>query len=305
MYPVVEVLLSTYNGAEFVEVFLESLSHQQNVRISLQVIDDGSTDETVSIVQQYSSQFFEFELTECERNGPAKNFMTLLKNSKYDFIAFADQDDIWHSDHLFNSISRLYDQNSPALTFTAVQEFDSKTMRLKNIWPKKYPNNSIAAIAFENYARGCVIVLNKQAVEIIRPKIPRVYVMHDWWALLVLQSCGRVIYSQSPEIDYRIHDHNFTSKNRLSFLSFIPTLFSGQWLAYSQLQELHRLHVDQMHHDQRIQLEHITTLHKYVFAGFKYSIHARQKHRMNRTHEFRLRLGLIFVKFLVRNTNLE
>ena len=94
----VVVLLSTYNGEKFLEEQLRSLQGQIGVDVTVLVRDDGSTDNTHAILDEWSKNGFLSWYTG-PNLGPAKSFLDLLCNAPdADYYAFCDQDDVWHKD---------------------------------------------------------------------------------------------------------------------------------------------------------------------------------------------------------------
>ncbi len=206
----IEVLLCTFNGEDFLAEFLDSLIKQSGVTVHLRVSDDGSKDSTIEILNQYRDKFESFSLKAGPQNGPSDNFFSLIECATHDFIALADQDDIWMPNHLLMSVDRLLKiQNKPALSFCSVIEFSSEQKMAQTKWPKNINLKSEMALFYENQIRGCTIVLNKLAVEMINQNKFRVAIMHDWWIGLLIHLTGTVTYSNEPEILYRIHDKNY------------------------------------------------------------------------------------------------
>lgn len=94
----VSALVTTYNGARFVEAQLESIAQQTLPVDRVVIADDGSTDGTVDLVEQFISAkgLTGWSLVQNEKNlGPAANFLSHLKDLDGDLILLADQDDVW------------------------------------------------------------------------------------------------------------------------------------------------------------------------------------------------------------------
>jgi glycosyltransferase involved in cell wall biosynthesis len=217
----VEVLLCTFNGEKFLKDFLDSLLGQISVVVHLRVSDDGSTDGTIDILNQYSHKFGSFSLTVGPQKGPSENFFSLIKEANSDFIALADQDDVWMPNHLKMSIDRLKQyQNEPALSFCSVIEFSSEENVGGTIWPNQIDLGSKMALFYENQIRGCTIVMNKPAVIRINQSQFPIAVMHDWWIGLLIHLTGTVVYTNEPEIFYRLHDNNFVGSQMSLFNRF-------------------------------------------------------------------------------------
>lgn len=205
----IDVLLATYNGEKYIEEFMQSLTKQKQVKINLFVSDDGSTDNTLRIVASFKGNFNSLQFYKVKNFGPAKNFLSMLEYSNANYIAFADQDDIWLENHLIKSIERIQKYtNEPCLSFTNVLEFGEN--RAKQIWPKKYPVN--LNCFFENPARGCTQVFNKELGNLLRKVEPSYIIMHDWMAVLISKYCGKMQHTFKPEVFYRIHNNNAIGK---------------------------------------------------------------------------------------------
>lgn len=208
--PVVEVLLTTYNGEKYLSEFLESLTRQQGVSIILRVSDDGSSDSTLDLIDKYSSRFKEFSIAQGPGSGPSDNFFSLINQANSEYIALADQDDIWEPTHLINSVKRIEKlAQVPAMTFTSVSEFEDHPENRLSIWPHRVKMERPLNFFIENLARGCSIVFNKKALILINSHKPAFAIMHDWWIGLLISLVGEVRYSQYPEINYRLHRDNY------------------------------------------------------------------------------------------------
>jgi glycosyltransferase involved in cell wall biosynthesis len=240
-YPDVEVLLATCNGELFLGEFLESLLAQKGVRIHLRISDDGSSDKTLAIIDLYRDAFESCQVFKGPCNGPASNFFSLIQNATYQFVALADQDDVWLPDHLITSINRLSKTPGlPSLTFSAVTEFFEE-IESERIWPKRFPGEDIRTLLTENLARGCTFVLNSKAINLIKLHKPDYAIMHDWWILLLIYSSGHVTWSKLPEVRYRIHKGNTVGgqpRFRFRLNRFIKGLRVRDWVVLNQINEL-------------------------------------------------------------------
>ena len=240
--PDIEVLLATYNGAAHLEEFLESLAGQVGVSIHLCVSDDGSTDQTLMILERYRRRFNSLVVTAGPKNGPSENFFSLIAHAKSNYVALADQDDIWEPTHLVNSIIRLSSsEHVPALSFTSVSEFEKSPINQLRIWPSKVNLDRPMFLFAENLARGCTIVFNKQALEAINRHRPNFAIMHDWWIALLISLIGEIKYAQIPEVNYRIHDNNFVGSKpsfRRRLLRFYDSK-KNDWSPGVQIREIY------------------------------------------------------------------
>src|ERR671927_271278 len=91
------VAMCTYNGARFVREQLASIAAQTRPPDELVVCDDCSTDATLECIREFARTApFPVRVVENEKNaGSTKNFERAVELCEGDFIALADQDDVW------------------------------------------------------------------------------------------------------------------------------------------------------------------------------------------------------------------
>ncbi|MCD8173509.1 MAG: glycosyltransferase family 2 protein [Alistipes sp.] len=214
----VTVLMSTYNGERYLREQIYSVLGQKGVDINLLVRDDGSTDGTCKILQDYQDKGKLRWYT-----GPnlksALSFMDLLFNApESDFYAFCDQDDVWDADKLVVATSKLTAYNNePALYCSATRIVDSKLnyMRLDD---KKGFLFTFEEALFRNPATGCTMLFNKALRNIVCSYRPEWVYMHDSWIYKIcLAIDGYVFFDPQPHISYRQHGNNVVgaSKNTI------------------------------------------------------------------------------------------
>lgn len=201
-----QILLSTFNGAPFLEPLLESLLAQDYPAFSILVRDDSSSDATPSILARYTRDP-RVSLYVGEHVGTAASFFELLGRADVGagFFAFCDQDDVWLPDKLTRSVARLDEgrPDAPAL-YCGRQILVSPTLArlgLSRI-PRRGPSFNNALV--ENIAAGCTIVVNNTARAVLTRRRP-CGVVHDWWSYLVVAAFGRAVYDTQPKILYRQH----------------------------------------------------------------------------------------------------
>jgi glycosyltransferase involved in cell wall biosynthesis len=101
MEELISVALCTYNGARFIRGQLDSLLAQTHRNIEVLAADDASTDDTVSILQEYAERDPRVRVLVNRHNmGFKKNFEQVISSCRGSFIAPCDQDDIWFPEKL-------------------------------------------------------------------------------------------------------------------------------------------------------------------------------------------------------------
>ena len=93
--PLVSVLVSNYNYARFVAHALESALRQTYERIEVVVCDDGSTDDSCSVIERIADRDSRVTLIRKSNAGQASAFNAAFKEAKGDIICFLDADDFW------------------------------------------------------------------------------------------------------------------------------------------------------------------------------------------------------------------
>ncbi len=205
------VLLSTYNGGQFLEEQIESLLKQEDINFTILIRDDGSTDETIDILKNYSKKDSRIKYYLGENVGPAQSFFDLIRcSSLTDYYAFCDQDDVWDSDKLKCAIEALEkeDNSQPNMYYSNLRIVDKNLnfYRFSHSSPLTQENPYSALT--EDIATGCTVVFNRVAREYAKSSIPEYCSMHDTWIYMICKFFGQCIYDFNAHISYRQHDNN-------------------------------------------------------------------------------------------------
>ncbi len=224
----VAVLMSSYNGQKFIQEQVDSIFDQEAVDVTLYVRDDGSTDQTLEILESYKKDHPLFILPFDGNVRPGMSFMKLLYyvmdlKEDYDYYAFADQDDLWMPDKLIRAISMIEAEKSSDshhILYCSNQwlyENGKKT----GLRFSKAPDLSLTGHISKNDFSGCTMVfgqdLAKLAVSIPCPgNHILTYRMHDAWLALIASAYGKILYDEESRILYRIHSDNTVGVRKTS-----------------------------------------------------------------------------------------
>lgn len=238
----VQVLMSTYNGQKYLAAQIDSILQQENVRVSLQIRDDGSTDNTYEILQKYAAAHNNIQIIKGNNVGYRKSFMKLVhKATSHDYYAFSDQDDVWKKDKLWQAVHRLEliaSKSRPGLYFsncTLVAEDLQEIGVLHSSNPLDHTKDQALV---EGFAHGCTLVFSHKALTLVQTYKSKLDVAHDFWIPLLMFFFGEIIYDDRGAILYRQHANN-TFGNRASYRKMfkitVEQFFTSSKNAYSSV----------------------------------------------------------------------
>lgn len=212
------ILLPTYNGAAYLSTLLDSVLAQTK-QVEVVCRDDGSTDNTPSILSCYAAATsrLSWHRGAC-RLGPAGNVAHLLEQTDAEFYALADQDDVWHPNKMERLTVRLsgleaeHGSDMPLLVYSdaRVVDQDGRVMNPSFRSLQGLPvtwGSRLSDLLVMNPAPGCTMLFNRALRRLALPFPDRI-IMHDWWLLLVAAAAGRFAYLPEALVDYRQHGAN-------------------------------------------------------------------------------------------------
>ena len=216
----IAVLLATYNGERFLREQIESLYAQTIKDWTIYVHDDGSTDGTKAILDEYVEKKDNFVVLDYpSQKGASNNFFSLLKRVNASYFFFADQDDVWMSNKMEKCLVRMLQIekstiSKPVLVCCDACVTDEKLKVVSpSLWERSgaYPEfltnfNESAATPF---VTGCTMLLNKAAKESVLWNVTEKATMHDAFiTLCVFKACGIVEPIRESLMYYREHGGN-------------------------------------------------------------------------------------------------
>lgn len=218
--PAVAILMCTRQGAAFLSKQLDSIATQTHTNWRLWVSDDGSTDDTLALLDRHRLQWGADRLTVVRgpQAGFAANFRSLTCRAEIDadFYAWADQDDVWERDKLARALKGLKVESDsvPALygSRTLLTDATDRPIGMSPLFtrPPSFANALVQCIA------GCnTMVFNRAARELfVQACAQGEAVPPDWLLYLLVSGCGgHVCYDPWPGVRYRQHGQNLSGSN--------------------------------------------------------------------------------------------
>lgn len=267
----VNVLMSTYNGATYVQEQLNSIFSQQGVEVVLSVRDDGSSDDTVEILRQYQAEGYPIKIIEGENKGPAQSFLDLMTNAEFcKYYALADQDDIWQPEKLRIAIDMLEAHQGPCLYYSALCLFGVEGIKVEDkiVVPQLITHDNYI---FSYYVTGCTVVYNCELAYIIKKFKPKDIYMHDAWIASLATLFGTCILDKEPHIMYRQHRKNAVGmwRKQMFLEKAVNYIKNNDKRHQNMAKALYSGFGDELAHEDRLLLEEILDYDKTVAAKLK------------------------------------
>lgn len=226
----VEILLATYNGAQYIDEQIQSIQKQTVSDWRLSISDDCSTDGTLEILQRYAKQDSRITIVSSHvKYGSAQaNFAALLGKATGSTIMFCDQDDIWHENKVELFINRMrqaehkYGVDTPLMVFSDLVVVDSNDTVIAPSFIKLIGRNpqrtKLNELLVQNLVTGCACAMNGALTKLIRSlQIDGTrMLMHDWFYALIAAATGHVLYLDDATVDYRQHGTNMMGAHQYS-----------------------------------------------------------------------------------------
>jgi len=209
MKPPISVVVCTYNGAKYIEEQLASITGQTYGLAEIIVVDDASTDETFEVLERAAARDNRIALYRNEVNlGFTANFEKAMKMANHDFIAIADQDDIWHF-HKIEKMMGAFLPSAAAIYCDSVRF--SKTVPSNPVANKKnrrISGTQVRKLAMYNTVSGHALIIRKSLLEHALPIPSAIY--YDWWLALQAVANGGLQFLDEILVYQRAHDNNVT-----------------------------------------------------------------------------------------------
>ena len=212
-YPLVSVVLCTKNGELFLEEQLLSILNQTYSNLEIIVCDDASADTTIEIIRQYAKM--DSRIT-CFFNpntlGVNRNFEQGFGHATGQFIAIADQDDIWKPEKIEKQLS-LFNSPETVLVHTSSARFSGARLPFDkqfNTGEIMMNGNDFRRLLLRNSIAGHNIMFRKSLIGASTPFPETVY--YDWWLCQMATCVGQIAASPEVLAYHRLHGQNLTAK---------------------------------------------------------------------------------------------
>lgn len=228
----VDILLATYNGEKYLSEQIMSLINQTYKDIRIIIRDDGSTDDTIAIIEKLQQKYSDKIILihdEIKCGSAKSNFMNLLKYASAEYVMFCDQDDYWFPEKVQATLECMkaneQKKQCPLIIYSDYIPADSE---LNPIDFKKKSNQvyneklDLNHLLVQNYINGCAMMINKelyQEVLIYQEEM----LMHDWWLAIYGAAFGKIVHLKKELMYYRQHGKNCVGAVNIKSFSYIKS----------------------------------------------------------------------------------
>ncbi len=205
----ISVAIATYNGEGFLRQQLDSIYNQSYSNIQVIVTDDRSNDSTVEILEEYNKKYGLMYTINPTNLGFSRNFEKAISLCSGDYIALADQDDMWKSNKLEALINNIGDHS---LIYSDAVLTNEKNEVIHTSFKNKCRDIAegeccFCDFIFKKNIYGCTMMFTKELAQQALP-IPSKYFQHDWWLPIVAHKMNGIKYLDKPLMSYRQHGSN-------------------------------------------------------------------------------------------------
>ena len=204
------LVLATYNGDRFLPELLSSLAGQTRAPDELIIVDDGSSDDTLDLIDDFA-RWAPFEVRLLERREHLGTWVTFedgLRAAKGDVIAICDQDDRWHPDKLAVMIARMRQNPNALMAFSDARLINAtggligrSRWRVAGFSPRQSRQVTVdpfATLLTRQAVSGCTTAIRAELLDVILPFPEDVHpglptMMYDRWISLVAAASAPVV----------------------------------------------------------------------------------------------------------------
>lgn len=237
----IEVLMAVYNGSAYIREQIDSILNQTYENWHLTISDDGSTDGTDLIADEYAAKYPE-QITRVYsgvRFGNARDhFMWLSENCTSRYMLYSDQDDVFNPEKMsrlmdaMQNAERQWGRDLPILVFSDQTVVDEKLNviepSLMRCQKQAFDSFDYHALLIQNVVTGGAMMVNRPLCSLaVQCRSRERIIMHDWWMAATAARFGKIIYLDEPLSLYRQHDGNSVGAKRVGSAGYIAGMMGN------------------------------------------------------------------------------
>ena len=227
--PLVSVIIPVYNTAAYVKQTIESVLAQTWANKEIIVVNDGSTDETPSILIQFGNSI---QVIHQENKGLGAARNTGIRAAQGDLIAFIDADDLWEPEFLETQVTALTSNPDVDIVYCWWSYIDQYGNQLPQQDRFSKSGDLLQTLITSNRIPIMATLLRRKCVETTKGFDEDKLIIEDWdfWLRVAYQGY-RFICTPKKLVKYRFHRNNMTlniERSPLCYLNVIEKFFSNE-----------------------------------------------------------------------------
>jgi len=220
--PLVSIVVALYNSERYIEETIDSVLRQSYDNFELIIVDDNSTDCSALIVDRFIKLDSRVRLISLKKNsgGPAKPRNIGINESKGEFIAFLDSDDVWKENKLSIQISKM--STTDVMSFTGVDIIDADGVNkarffydwLRMMVVEKIAAKGLRGILVLNPVPLSTVLLRAKHIKSFRfDEDVYMHAIEDYGMWLMIYKCfpDKILYIKEKLVNYRRHSDGISS----------------------------------------------------------------------------------------------
>ena len=223
----ISIIIPNFNCEKFISQTIESVLGQTYDNWKMIIVDDCSTDNSVSIIEKYANTDKRIHLIKLGKNSGVPNARNIgLQNAKGEYIAFLDSDDYWDKNKIQEQISFMQNRDI-ILSYTSYIKIDEKDKKIGEV---KVPESvDYEMMLKSNYIACSSAMVKKDTLNgLLFPPL-RLQQDHAFW-LSILKDGIKAYGIREPLLHYRVR------KRSLSSNKFIAVQY--KWKLYREIEKL-------------------------------------------------------------------
>lgn len=226
----VSVAMAAYNGEKYIKEQIETILAAMGRDDELVISDDGSTDATRKIVQEFAAADRRIRLIDGPRQGVKKNFENVLLACRGEYLFLADQDDIWKKEKVERVLSVFEEKKCMVVIHdAAVVAEDGKEILISSFF--EWRNSGAGALKniWKNTYIGCCMAFKRELLDKVIP-VPCNIEMHDQWIGVINDlKKGGTYFLPEKYLLYRRHGENASNMSHYGVAKMIRNRFVFVW----------------------------------------------------------------------------
>jgi len=204
----ISVCMASYNGGKYIREQLESILSQLPSDVEIVIADDGSTDDTLQVVESLNE--LRIRMLPAEKHlGVIYNYERALLASKGEIVFLADQDDVWLPGKVTKVLDALKEFDLVAHDAWMLRPSESSWTRSGKLNDIRAYKSGVVVNWWKNSFTGCCMAFRRNVLDKALP-FPKNLPMHDQWLGIVAEKFFKVKFIDEPLVEYRQHSTNAT-----------------------------------------------------------------------------------------------